>query len=157
MVTGVALSQCLEMLVMSSGLLLAVAASPVAPLAQHLAGLGSVCLGLTLAGSVVAGLWKWVTRHPGQSASIGKFCRHRPLLAALALVLVCTGVGLCYYALVMCLMHFQGLPSIGNFGRTCGLYYQYSEAVTHLVIPLALLLWLTRRWRSIHANPAPCR
>lgn len=157
MVTGVALSQCLELFVMSSGLLLATATSPVAPLAQHLAVLGSACLGLALAGAIIAGLWRWVTRHPCQSASIGKFCRHRPLLAALALVVVCAGVGLCEYALVMCLLHFKVLPASGNHKPIWGLYYQYSAAVTRLIIPLALLLWLTRRWRSIQTDPAPSR
>ena len=155
MVTGVALSQCLELFAMSSGLLLAMGTQPVAPLAQHLAGLGSACLGLALAGAIIAGLWRWVTRHPRQSASIGKFCRHRPLLAALALVVVCAGVGLCEYALVMCLLHFKILPTGGSIKPIWGLYHQYSAAMTRVIIPLALLLWLTRRWRRIRPNPAP--
>ena len=157
MVAGVALRQCLELFVMSSGLLLAIATRPLAPLAQHLAVLGSACLALALAGAIIAGLWRWVMRHPGQSASIGKFCRHRPLLAALALVSVCAGVGLCEYALVMCLLHFKVLPAGGNHRPTWGLYLQYSAELSRLIIPLVLLLWLVRRWWNIQPNPAPSR
>jgi hypothetical protein len=157
MVMGVALSQCLEMLVVIPGLVLAIATQPVAPLAQHLAVLGSACLALALAGAIIAGLWRWVTRHPRQSASIGKFCRHQPLLAALALIVVCAGIPLFEYALVTCLEHFKVLPASGSIEPIGGLYFRYSAPVTHLIIPIALLLWLARRWRSIQTHPAPCR
>ena len=29
----------------------------------------------------------------------------------------------------------------------------YGAALTQLIIPIALLLWLTRRWRGMQANP----
>lgn len=37
------------------------------------------------------------------------------------------------------------------------MYFMYSHALTRLIIPIALLLWLARRWRSIQTKPAPCR
>jgi hypothetical protein len=157
MVSGVAFSQCLEVLVMNAGWLPVVLTRPAAPLYQHMTGLASACLSLLLGGALIIGLWRWVTRHPHQSASIGKFCRLRPLLAALALVVVCAGVGLCEYAPVMCLAHFKVLPAGGNIGPIASQWFTCSGALTHLIVPIALLLWLARRWRGIQTNPAPCR
>ena len=157
MVAGVALSQCLELFVLNLGLLPVMATRPLAPLAQHLVSLGSLCLSLALSGAIVVGLWKWVTRRPGQSASIGKFCRLRPLVAVLALVLVCAGIGLCEYALLLSLKHLKLLPANNSLGPIGGQYFMYSAAATRLIIPIALLLWLARRWRSIQTDLARYR
>lgn len=157
MVTGVALSRCLAFLVLTLGWLPVFLTRPAAPLYQHLTGLASTCLSLILGGAMVAGLWWWVTRHPSQSALIGSICRRRPLMAALVLVVVCASIGLGEYALVMRLTHLQVLRANNGVGPIATQYFVYSAALTHLIIPIALLLWLTRRWRSIQANPAPCR
>jgi hypothetical protein len=157
MVTGVALSQCLEVLAVIPGWLLAVATRPVAPLAQHLVGLGSVCLGMTLAGAVIAGLCRWITRHPGQSASIGGFCRRRPFLAATTLVAICAGIAFCEYAPLMYVMKRMTHPAHGGLGPIASQYLHHCGALTHCIIPIALLLWLARRWRGIQSNPALCR
>jgi hypothetical protein len=153
MVTGAALIHCLEWSVLSPAWILAVATRPAAPLLQHLAALGSVGLGLTLAGAIIAGLWMWVIRHPRQSASIGRVCRLRPFVAAMALVVVCAGIGCGEYALVA----YAIGPANNGVGAIGSQWMTYGGALRHLLIPIALLLWLARRWRSMEADPAPCR
>ena len=157
MVTGVALCKCLEVLAVIPGWLLGMATRPVAPLAQHLAGLGSVCLGMTLAGAVMAGLCRWITRHPGQSASVGGFCRRRPFLAATTLVAICAGIASCEFALLMYVMKLMPPRAHGGLGPIASWYLHHCGALTHCIIPIALLLWLARRWRGIQSNPALCR
>jgi hypothetical protein len=157
MVTGVALGECLELLAVIPGWVPAMATRPVAPLAQHLAGLGSVCLGMTLAGAVMAGLCRWITRHPGQSASVGGCCRRRPFLAATTLVAICAGIASCEFALLMYVMKLMPPRAHGGLGPIASWYLHHCGALTHCIIPIALLLWLARRWRGIQANPAPCR
>jgi hypothetical protein len=153
MVTGVALSHCLQWLVLQPALIVAATSGPAAPLLQHLAGLVSVSLGLTLAGAIIAGLWRWITRHPRQSASIGRVCRLRPVAAAMALVMVCAGIGFGEYALFTQVI----LPANLGIGAIGSQWMMYGDALTYLLIPITLLLWLARRWRSIQTNPAPCR
>ena len=80
----------------------------------------------------------------------------RPLVAALALVMVCVSISLSEYALVMCLAPFNVQPANSSIGPIVGQYFTYSAALSHLIIPIALLLWLARRWRSIPADLAPC-
>jgi hypothetical protein len=155
MVTGVALGQCLELLAVIPGWVPAMAIRPVAPLAQHLAGLGSVCLGMTLAGAVMAGLCRWITRHPGQSASVGGCCRRRPFLAATTLVAICAGIASCEFALLMYVMKLMPPRAHGGLGPIASWYLHHCGALTHCIIPIALLLWLARRWRSTQSNPAP--
>jgi hypothetical protein len=64
-----------------------------------------------------------------------------------------------YFSLLLltCLEHFRVVPASGSIEPIGGLYFRYAAPVTHLIIPIALLLWLARRWRSIQPNPAPCR
>lgn len=157
MATGVALSQCLEYLVLSPGWLLAIATQPVTPLFQHLAALASACLGLALAAAIIAGLWRWVTNHPSQSASIGSICHRRPVLTAIALVVVCASIALSEYALFMCLRNLMALPAQLGLGPIPSQWLRYSAALNHIIIPIALLLWLARRWRGMPTNPAPAR
>lgn len=157
MVTGVALSQWLEMLVMNVGWLPAVLTRPAAPLYQHLTGLASACLSLLLGGALITGLWRWVTHHPSQSAWIGSICRRRPLLATIALVAVCVGIGLSEYALFTYATKRMALPAQLGTGPIAGQWFMYSHALTQLIIPIALLLWLARRWRSTQTDPEPCR
>jgi hypothetical protein len=157
MVTGVGLSRCLEWLVLSPGWSLVVATQPAAALAQHLVSLASTCLGLTLAGAIVAGLWKWVTRCPGQSALISSICRCRPLLTAIALVVVCAGIGIGEFALFTHVAKRIGLPAQVSIGPIAGQWHSYFMALTHVIIPIALLVWLARRWRSTQTDPEPCR
>jgi hypothetical protein len=157
MVTGVALIRCLELMVLSLGWLPVLVIRPAAPLYQHLTCLGSTGLSLMLGGGIVTGLWWWVTRRPGQSASFGSICRRRPLIAALALVLVYASIGLGENALWRCLTQFQALRPNNGFKLIATQYFVCNAALTHLIIPIALLLWLTRRWRGIQANPALCR
>jgi hypothetical protein len=45
----------------------------------------------------------------------------------------------------------------GGLGPIASWYLHHWGALTHCIIPIALLLWLARRWRGIQANPAPCR
>jgi hypothetical protein len=156
MVTGTALSQCLDYWVSGPGWLLVMTARPVAPLYQHLVALSSACLGLTVAGAIVAGLWRWITSHPSQMASIGSICRRRPLLAAIALVVVCASLGLCQYALLMGLQQWGALPAQLGLGPIASEWFRYSMALNHLIIPIVLLLWLARRWRGMRTNPIPC-
>ena len=155
MVSGVALSQCLEMLVMNVGWLPVMLTRSAAPLYQHLTGLASASLSLWLGGALITGLWRWVTHHPSQSASIGHLCRRRPLLAAIALVVVCAGIGLSEYALFTYAAKRMALPAQVSIGPIGSQYFMYSHAMTQLIIPIALLLWLARRWRGIQTKPAP--
>jgi hypothetical protein len=157
MVTGVALSQWLELLVLNLGWLPVIVSRPAAPLFQHLTGLASACLSLMLGGVIIAGLWRWVTRHPSQSALIGSICGRRPLLATIALVAVSVGVGLSEYALFAYATKRMALPAQLGTGPIAGQWFMYSHALTQLIIPIALLLWLARRWRSTQTDPEPCR
>jgi len=36
-------------------------------------------------------------------------------------------------------------------------WFMFRQTLTQLIIPIALLLWLARRVRSIRSNPALCR
>jgi hypothetical protein len=155
MVTGVALSRCLELLVLNLGWLPVMITRPAAPLYQHLTGFASACLSLLLGGGIIAGLWRWVTHHSSQSASIGHLCGRRPLLAAIALVVVCAGIGLSEYALFTYAAKRMALPTQISIGPIASQWFTYSHALTQLIIPIALLLWLARRRRSIQPNPAP--
>jgi hypothetical protein len=155
MVTGVALSRCLELLVLNLGWLPVMITRPAAPLCQHLTGFASACLSLLLGGGIIAGLWRWVTHHSRQSASIGQLCGRRPLLTAIALVVVCAGIGLSEYALFTYAAKRMALPTQISIGPIASQWFTYSHALTQLIIPIALLLWLARRWRSIQPNPAP--
>ncbi|MGO8927510.1 MAG: hypothetical protein ACLQU3_11540 [Limisphaerales bacterium] len=157
MVTGVALSRCLEFLVLNLGWLPVMVARPAAPFYQHLAGLASACLSLTFGLAMIAGLWRWVTRHPSQSALIGGLCRRRPLLAAIALVGVCAGIGLCEYGVFMYVAPREVIPGQSGIGPIASQWFMYSQALTAVIIPIALLLWFARRWRSLQPNPAPGR
>jgi hypothetical protein len=156
MVTGAALSQCLEYWVLVPGWLLVMTTRPVAPLYQHLVALASACLGLTVAGAVVAGLWNWITAHPSQMASIGSICRRRPLLAAISLVVLSAGLGFCQYAFFMRLQQLGALPAQLGLGPISSEWFTCSMVLNQLVIPIVLLLWLARRWRGMRTNPIPC-
>ena len=156
MVTGAALSQCLEYWVWVPGWLLVLATRPVAPLYLHLVALGSACFGLTVAGGIVAGLWSWTTAHPSQMASIGSICRRRPLLSAIALVVVCAGLGWCQYAIFMRLQQLWALPGQFDLVPILSEWFTCNTALNHLIIPIVLVLWLARRWRSMRTNPIPC-
>jgi hypothetical protein len=157
MVSGVAFSQCLELLVMNVGWLPALLIRPAAPLYQHMTGLASACLSLLLGGALITGLWRWVTHHSSQSALIGSICRRRPLLATIALVAVCVGIGLSESALLTYATKRMALPAQLGTGPIAGQWYMYGHALTQLIIPIALLLWLARRWRDIQTDPAPGR
>lgn len=154
MVTGVALSCCLEFLVLNLGWLPVMVARPVAPLYQHLTSFASACLSLILGVAIIAGLWRWVTRHPSQSASIGNLCRRRSLVAAIVLAVVCASIGLSEFALWRYLTQIR-VPANDTIGPIAIQYSTYIATLTHLIIPIALLLWLARRWRNIQPNPAP--
>ena len=153
MVTGVAFIDCLRRLVLEPAWLVAEATRSAAPLLQHLGGLASVCLGLALAGVVIAALWSWITRHPRQSASFGRVCRLKPLLAAIALVVVFAGLegGQSVF------FRYAVAPSNRGFGDIGTQWLMHSAVLTQLIIPIALLLWLARRWRGMQTNSAPCR
>jgi hypothetical protein len=151
MVTGVALSQCLRWLVLEPAWLVAMASSPAAPLLQHVAALASVCLGPALAAAILASLWRWIVRHPSQSTSIGRVCRLRPVLAAIALAVVCAGIWCCWYGL----FRYVVRPANSGVGAIGSQWMIYGGAVTQLIIPIALLLWLARRWRGMQTSPAP--
>jgi len=153
MVTGVAFSDCLARLVLEPASLVAAATRATAPLLQHLGGLVSVCLGPALAGAVIAALWSWITRHPRQSASFGRVCRLRPILAAIALGVVFAGIECGQYAF----FRYVVAPSNRGFGDIGYQWLVYGAELTQLIIPIALLLWLARRWRGMQTNPAPCR
>ena len=150
MVTGVALIHWLEQFVLSPAWILAAATGSAAPLLQHLAALGSVGLGLAVAAAIVAGLWRWIARHPSQSASIGRVCLRRPALAAIVLVGICAGFGFGEYALFTYVVRPANL-GVGAIGSQ---WLTYRGALTHLLIPIALLLWLARRWQKFGANAA---
>jgi hypothetical protein len=155
MVTGVALSQGLAILVANVGWLPVMVGRPAAPLYQHLMGLASACLSLMLGGALIAGLWRWITRHPQQIGLIGNLCRRRPLLSAIALFLICAGVGVSEYGMFVYLVPRVVLRGPSSIGPIAAQWFTYSGALTHLIIPITLLLWLARRWRIIQPNPAP--
>ena len=71
----------------------------------------------------------------------------------MALVVVCAGIGFGEYALFTQVIRPANL-GIGAIGSQ---WMTYGDALTYLLIPIALLLWLARRWRSMQTNPAPCR
>ena len=156
-VAGVALNHWLELLVLSLGWLPVIVTRPAAPLYQHLTSLASVCLSLMLGGAIIAGLWKWVTRHPNQSASIGGICGRRPLLAAIGLVAVCAGIALSEYALFTYAAKRLAFPAQISMRPIASQWFMFRQTLTQLIIPIALLLWLARRVRSIRSNPALCR
>ena len=141
MVSGVTITRCLEWLVLEPAWIVAGATRPTTPLLQHLAGLASVCLGPVLAGAIIAGVWRWITLHPRQSASIGCVCRLRPLLAAMALAVVYAGVWCCAYVLGVYVVRTANI-GVGGIGSQ---WMTYGGALTRLIIPIALLLWLARR------------
>jgi hypothetical protein len=157
MVVGVALNRCLEMFVLNMGWLPLMVTHPAAPLYQHLTGLTSACLSLVLGGALIAVLWRWVTRHPRQIGLIGNLCCRRPLLSAFALVLICAVVGGSEYGLFVHVVPREVLRGPSSIGPIATQWFTYSGALTHLIIPIALLLWLARRWRSTQTDPEPCR
>ncbi len=154
MVAGVALDRCLEMFVLNVGWLPLMVTHPATPLYQHLTGFASACLSLMLGGALIAVLWWWVTRHARQIGLIGNLCRRRPLLSAIALVLICAGVGVSEYGMFIYVLPREVLRGPSSIGPIATQWFTYSGALTHLIIPIALLLWLARRWRSIQPNPA---
>ena len=156
-VVGVALNRCLEMFVLNMGWLPLMVTHPAAPLYQHLTGLTSACMSLVLGGTLIAVLWRWVTRHPRQIGLIGNLCCRRPLLSAFALVLICAVVGGSEYGLFVHMVPREVLRGPGSIGPIAAQWFTCSGVLTHLIIPIALLLWLARRWRSIQTNPALCR
>ena len=157
MVTGVALRQGLAILVATVVWPLVMVSRPAAPLYQHATGLASACLSLMLGGALIGGLWRWVTRHPRQIGLIGDLCRHRPFLSALALILICACIGVSEYGLFIFMVPREVLRGPSSIGPIVTQWITYSVALPHLIIPIALLLWLARRWRSGQTNPAPCR
>jgi len=150
MVTGVALNRFLDYLMVNPAWVVAAATRPAAPLYQHLGGVASVSLGLALATAVIAGLWRWIKRHPRQSGFIGCICLRRPVLAASALVGMCAGFGLGEYALFTHVVR----PANLSFGAIGSQWMTYGGTLTQVLIPIALLLWLARRWRGLQTRPA---
>jgi hypothetical protein len=67
------------------------------------------------------------------------------------------GIGSCEYALVVSLKHLKLLPANNSLRPIWNQYFMNGVIVSELIIPIALLLWLARRWRSIQTNPALCR
>ena len=153
MVTGVALTRCLEWLVLAPALIVSAASRPAAPLSQHLASFASLCLGLAVAAVIITGLWRWVTRYPNQRAFIARVCRLRPVFASVALVLVCAAIWCCSYTLLVHVVR----PTNRSMGLIVREWRLCQTALTRLIIPIALLLWLARRWWNMQTSPAPCR
>jgi hypothetical protein len=143
MAAGVALEQCLTSFwdLPPAVFLVCVNSYAGAGAYQHLVGLLAFLLSLGFSAVFVTLLWKLVIRFGRRSDSIGRFCGHRPLLAALAIVAIYAG--------------WQGLLSLT--GRLLlGMHsVQFSPVVSHWVfdgrlyaqtiIPVALFLWLARR------------
>ena len=151
MVTGSALSGCLGWLLWVPTRTVAEATHSAVPLLQHAAVLATLWLGTVFGFSVLACLWIWLVRHPAQGACISRFCCLRPIVAAMALAVICAGIWCCWYGLFAYVLP----PSHSDTGVIGLQWWNYVPAFTQPIVPIVLLLWLARRWRGMQTSPAP--
>jgi hypothetical protein len=140
MLTGTVLNRILGALVLLPPWALLVIAHPSAAVSQNLACFGSMCLGLLLLAAALVGLSNFVVYRDRQSRWVGRFCCERPIVAAAALV-VCVGIlgGACY-ALARTFLTVSGFPA-----QVTSQWYPWYLALTQLILPTSLLLWLAKR------------
>jgi hypothetical protein len=138
MITGAVVSALLQPFELMPLWVLRTAAHSPSPLAQHLWGLASICLGVILAAAIIAAVSSFETGRPRQSKGLRGFFRFQSFIATVAL--------LALYAGAQAVLWFveTTLPPGGIIPL------QWSDigyVLDRLVIPGALVVWFARRGR----------
>jgi len=114
---------------------------------QHLRGLVSVCLPLTLVGTAIAAFWKGATRPHQPGEWRGRVFEQSPVRGALWFAtLAILWVGLTAY---LTLVRPAGAPYFVPFdGRIAEIWWICRTFLTQFFLPVILLLWVGNRYQA---------
>lgn len=140
------------LLLAPSALLLVICNGPLPVLMQHVAGFGSVCLGLATMAGVGMAMFKGSIRYSRQMQGIGRMCGNHPAWSAALLAALCLSVGGGVYFTAH---RWAGtLPAQVRLGDIATGWLHGGDLLFQLILPVVLLVWLARKRELNLPDPA---